>query len=45
VGIHGFNLALKGQQHENFSPFSLKIWAPHKEEKLEKQVKKQVKNK
>ncbi len=34
--IHGFNPALKGQYHENFSPFSLEIWAPHKVDQLEK---------
>jgi hypothetical protein len=34
--IHRFNRALKGQYHENFSPFSLEIWAPHKVDQLEK---------
>ncbi len=35
-----FNQALKGQHHENLSSFSLKIWAPHKVDQLEKTNKK-----
>ncbi len=32
------HLALKGQWLENFSPFSLEIWAPHKVDQLEKKI-------